>query len=266
MFRQMPRVRSSRRDDLELKVPGNRYRFGIFGNDHLKSQGLGGQSRALRNLQLSLGGLILAFALPATNAHAVPVLYQYTGFLNAAPIGLSSNEAVVIQYGFDTSTADIDNTSPFKGRYEIQSLNITMGGYTTTLTNPGPSQSQIVVTNDAPTPTGPFDAYVVAVNPAGSVFSGLVNGFQLEAASFLVTDGIGGDTVWSDDSLVLSTSLLNSLTLGSLGLVFTGITLDATIGNSLKPIPFSIAVIPEPSTGLLMALGLVGLAGVKRKS
>jgi PEP-CTERM motif len=259
MFGQIPRVRSSRRDDLELKAPGDRHRFWLFGNDLLKSQDLGGgRSRALRNLYLSLGGLTLALALSATNAHAVPVLYEYTGFINAVPIGLGVNETVVIRYGFDTSTPNAGN-----GLYELQSLNVTMGGFTTTLTNAGLSQSIIRIFNRVPGPAPAFDVYAVGVNSVGSVFSGLVNGFHLEAGSFLVTAGQGIDT-WSDESLILSTSLLNSLTQGSLRLVFTGITLDATPFNSFQPISFSIAVVPEPSTGLLMALGLVGLVGVRR--
>lgn len=204
-----------------------------------------------------------ALVLPVGNAHAVPVLYQYTGALNASSIGLSSNQTVVIEYGFDTSTPDI-NPSPAVGQFALQSLVITLGGYTTTLTNPGPTQSRLATINDIFSPLGPVDFYGVGTDPVSSIFSGLVNGFQLESASFVVSNGPGVDT-WSDDSMILSTSLLNSLTQGQLQLVFTGATLNATPFNNMQPLAFSIAVIPEPTTGVLLGLGLMGLAGARRR-
>lgn len=244
--------------------------FALDGSLVRSARSSGGAGRVER-LRCSLGArvqslawILVALVVGASDAGALSVAYEYTGYLDASPIGLGVNEAVHIRYGFDTTTADL-NPSPSSGRYELQSLSVTVGAFTATLTNPGPSQSVLTILDNS----NGIDAYSVATNPVGSSFSGLLNGFQLQSAGFTVSDGVS--TTWSGDSLVLNASLLNALTYTSMQLVFAQGTLASTppavpSGFQLLPRPFSITSVPEPSSGLLIVIGLVALAAGRPKA
>lgn len=210
----------------------------------------GRRPRSAAALVVALGSGVWALGVPVGSAHAVPVVYSFTTpFPDAINLGLSPSESVTFQYGFDTATPDL-SASLALGLYELQSLSITLGGFTTTLTNPGPTQSAIVIAQD-----NAIDAYSVTTGLTGAVFSGLINGFQLQYARFSLSAGV--TTSWTDDSLVLSTGVLNALGNRAVELTFV----EGPLGsNVFSTGPYSVTVVPEPSMALLMALGLAALA------
>ncbi|MGA2797536.1 MAG: PEP-CTERM sorting domain-containing protein, partial [Thermoguttaceae bacterium] len=160
-----------------------------------------------------------------------------------------------VLYGFDSATPDIYSGTNLGG-YELQSLNISLGGYTTTLTNPGyPSGVILVGDNNS------LDSYGVVFVNGGPIFSGLINGWQLQSGDFSISSG--NTTAWSNDSLILSTSLLNSLPYSSLSLTFVGapdtVRHPGQFGGQFTTTPFSITVVPEPSTFVLLGAGTLSL-------
>lgn len=217
-----------------------------------------GLARRAGSLETLVGALtlgILALSLSSGIAQATPVVYEFAApFADSNALGFSSGEVVTFRYGFDTATPDLNAASVF-GLYELQSLSVTLGGFTTTLTNPGPTQSGISITDNAA-----IDAYTVTTGLTGSVFSGLINGFQLQYARFSISDGV--TTSWNGDSLVLSASQLNAIQFTAIELTFT----EGPLGSNIfQTRPFSVTVVPEPSTALLMAMGLAGLAGRRNR-
>jgi hypothetical protein len=205
----------------------------------------------------ALAGSILGLAIAGLPVSGSAALYEYSAsgaidFIsnrNLLPHPFSVGQAYTATFVFDDSVADTD-ASPAVGRYPLSlvSYTIDVGGvYTSShaspsglviLGNDGSSDAFFVLTDAGDAVSGiPFqDTVFILSGPAGSVFSSDAFPTSLALESF------AGGGIWqlqwsngSQDPLAVSGPL-----------------------TSFTPVP-------EPSTGLLVAAGLVALASRARR-
>jgi hypothetical protein len=203
-------------------------------------------------LQLSICWAVLFLA--TTDTMAIDVTFSFTGVVTDVDAALaaefSPGEPVVGSYTFESTTVDSDPGDPILGIYDnaISAFTATFGGdYTVTqgLDNdiaiadglPGNDVYQVFLTD----PTAP----TVAGLNLGAIFLGLADTTS---------------TVFTSDALPLTPPSLSAFDLDSSGTLY----LDSP-NQAMHFQLTSFTIVPEPSTFVIIAIGLLGMGYCRRK-
>ena len=213
--------------------------------------------------QRSTGPVLIAALLSvvaATEAIAIPVQFMMHlpgGFdlsVNGGP--LTSSGPILVKGVVDTATPDLDPSAHY-GEFSLQSVTFAGAGFAEQAVITPLSlvvfSADGVSTNFAFARTGVFNTAAMGWNQVGSNpapfmtdtddLSSLINlPYSTDGGSTFFTHGLG------EDAWVLA----------------SGDTVGASLGSRGPTGTFSIAVIPEPTTAVLLLVGLIGAAGLRR--
>jgi hypothetical protein len=201
--------------------------------------------RRARTLSLAAVAAAWVAAAPPADATLIPV--QVTGTIVSVDPALASGftvgQAVNVHYVYDDSVAD-SAASPAQGVYggAVQSFSATFGSYTAS----GPTGS--IVVDD-----GATDAYSANVDLTGAA----VGSFQLDRGFVQLSDSTG--TVFASDAIP-STLSLTDFDFRRAQLRFDDAGTLAFVAAQIDSL-----VVPEPAAGLLLGLGLTGVAAALRR-
>ncbi|MCI0733368.1 MAG: PEP-CTERM sorting domain-containing protein [Methylococcaceae bacterium] len=201
-----------------------------------------------------IAGLLLI--VPSKSIFAVPITINFTGTVNSVSSSLggtfSGGQTLTGSYTFDSSIgARAGSTSSFAVFDALQSLSFSIGGYSASSL----SSSEIQVDND---PGLPFnDRYAVVSRASQGLSGAMVGGFALDAFAFRLDDST--NSVFSD-ALVLPTSLsLSSFDSTAFFLFFVDTSGALQLVDGAITGLSTVSQVPEPSTLVLLLLGLVGV-------
>ena len=213
-----------------------------------------------------------------------------TAAANAVEVGIvGSNSATVNQGGAFTISISLDNAS----QSTVQGVDISLVGLAAAGANVlgGTSANQLNAATGSQNPVhlGPLGACVPAAgqcfaglssidnpnfdpnNLAGGIFSpGDDQVFLIRAVSFSPTQGDGSgdpglDFSFSGSGAIDATIELTAQTVGVFDLNVKSDFSDGVNVISLPDQTFTVTVVPEPGTALLMGLGLAGLTAAGRR-
>ena len=215
--------------------------------------------------------LVFMFGLCATS-HAVPITTDFTGTIYSVGASISGDgvnvgDLVTGQFSYE-STAPDSNPDANYGNYAALSFSIMFGaGFSATSSSTG-----ITVQNDRQngSATLPADGLITHAN---TVSGGTLNGRSIDAFQFgLRKENIAGH-LWADDFLPdaadwagVSLADINAPSwhwmqfdmMSDDSIFDSQIRWDITSAGETSPVP-------EPTTMLLLGIGLLGLGGFRKK-
>jgi len=211
--------------------------------------------------------LILAL-LAAGPAAATLIQVDFTGSVASLPAGLSGDlveqgDTVIGRFVYDADVADVNGEDPNRGLYldAVQSFSVSMGGtFSVSMTSP----TTFAVLNDVPLGP-PRDALLVNAHQSttqqleGAPINGLVP-VRMQWGPSTATDL----TRVLSDAIPGVDDLLRFLP-GDGMTNFNFVSFEG--GDDIRWTQDTITaqVIPEPSTAMLLGLGLAGLAHARRR-
>ncbi|MEX2111733.1 MAG: PEP-CTERM sorting domain-containing protein [Pirellulales bacterium] len=202
--------------------------------------------------------LTIAFGLTPTEVSAVQIRVDFTSqvtFVQHAPVMGISPSVGDLATGFfiyDTAAIDQNGGDPGRGIYQGGAMSVTIGG--TTFTNNFPSLAVVLDSGSSLN-----DLFVVAAGTGAGQPNILVNGSVYPGAQILFsfTEPTGG---------LLTDALPNPFTptleISQFNLVETSGNRDILFDNLIS---LQTSVVPEPSSFVLAALGLIGLVVWRRR-
>ena len=199
-------------------------------------------------------GLVLCSGLLATPAMAASITYNFTGDVREVNPLVSSqfNNSMTMKGSMTVDMADQEPGDSFYGFYEVQSFNVTIGGYTATL-RPS-SAGSIEILNDLLTNTGSLtDGLFAAMEQING------NNVNLLGPRFFAISLFGPDTLFGSDALLMSPPSVSSFNeVNDFRLVFGLIGVPGVVSGVVT----SLTAVPLPAAVLLFGAGLISLVGL----
>lgn len=193
-------------------------------------------------------GLLLCSGLVATPAMAASITYNFTGDVKGVDPLVSSqfNNSMTMSGSMTVDKVDQDPGSSYLGVYGVQSLTVTIGGYTATL---GPSAAESALIFNTPTADGLFVA-MEQINGDNVNFLG---------PRFFAMSLFGPDTLFGSDALPMPAPSVSSFTaLNDFRLAFG----PAGVPGVVSGVVTSLTAVPLPAGVVLFGIGLISLVGL----
>lgn len=214
----------------------------------------------------SLAVACCALLVAVTEARAVQIQVNYTGTVTSVTPNLSGpfapGQTLDGTYIFESTTAPLAGSTVNGAVYDAiiqHSFDVFSGGVVYSASTPvvvgGAPEIQI----DNAGGGFPNDRYGVLSRASDGLAGPAVNGLPLDSLGFRLDDF--SNTVFAT-ALDLPTNLTLADFDSSAFFLFFGITLEGLISGSIDSIDF--AVVPEPSTLALLAIGVAVVAGCSR--
>ena len=208
-----------------------------------------GLVRWSRNFGLA-AGLLLCSGWVATPSMAASITYNFAGDVTGVDPLMSArfNNSMTMSGSMTVTKVDQEPGLSF-GIYDVQSFNVTIGGYTATL-GPSPAGSTIIL--DSP-PVGGADG-----------FFGVMEQINGENVNFLGPRifGIGlmgPSTLFGSDALPMSVPSVSSFaTLNQFRLGFG----PEGVAGGVSGVVTSLTAVPLPAAVVLFGIGLISLVGL----
>jgi hypothetical protein len=219
------------------------------------------ESRKTRDRALAVGIVVLVAAILPSPSHAIPVTVEFAGhvtqvtdtlfgwFHGTVPVGTP----ITGTYTFESATLDT-NPDASVGQYRSSAPGNALDAFFSIYHLHSPSPLDITVTNQS----GQGDTYNLSA--WWLTLSSSSPGTAIVPLNFFLTlsDPLG--QAWSSDALPLSFPIWGSWS-GAQFVFTAGYEGPATeIRGQLDS--FAVTPVPEPSTFLLLASGLLGLGGM----
>ena len=199
-------------------------------------------------------GLVLCSGLVATPAMAASITYNFTGDVREVNPLVSSqfNNSMTMKGSMTVDMVDQEPGDSSYGFYEVQSFNVTIGGYTATL-RPS-SAGSIEILNDLLTNTGSLtDGLFAAMEQING------NNVNLLGPRFFAISLFGPDTLFGSDALLMSPPSVSSFNeVNDFRLVFGLIGVPGVVSGVVT----SLTAVPLPAAVLLFGAGLISLVGL----